>query len=142
MAKVKFEKFSSVTREKFFDIITNYKSLQTILPEFFSSMRIISTRSNTTLVEEHLKLAGKEFIVMAKHVIEAPYLHEIFIVGGDIKGTHITEEFEQISGGVRIILTVDFKPSASIRLSNFFSKKKIENEFSEIIDKLILIAEN
>ena len=108
LTKVKFEKFSSVSREKFFELVTDYESLQTLLPDFFPSMRIISTRSDSTLVEEHLKLAGKEFIVMAKHVVEKPNFHEIFIVGGDVKGTHITEEFEQTTEGLRIIVTIDF----------------------------------
>lgn len=129
-------------REKIFDIVTNFKSLQKILPHFFPSIRIISVRSNTILVEEHLKLAGKEFIVMAKHVVDEPNSHEIFIVGGDVKGTHITEKYEQTPDGTRIVVTVDFKPKGSMRLAGIFGKIKVENEFSRIMDELILIAEN
>lgn len=142
MAKVKFEKFTTAIREKIFEIATNYKSLQTLLPEFFPSVRIISVRPNTTLVEEHLKLVGKELIVMAKHVIDEPKTHEIFIVGGDAKGTHIIEEYEQTQEGTRIAVTVDFKLKGSMRLAGIFGKGKVENEFSNIMDKLILIAES
>ena len=142
LAKVKFEKFSNVTREKFFEIVTNYESLQVLLPEYFLSMRIISSREDSTLVEEHLKLGRKEFIVMVKHVVDKPNLHEIFFVGGDAKGTHIIEEFEELARGIRITVTVKFKPNVSTRLSNFFGKEKIENQFSEIFDKLIWIAEH
>jgi coenzyme Q-binding protein COQ10 len=141
LAKVKFEKFTNATREKIFEIATNYKSFQTILPEFFSSIRVISVRPNTMLVEEHLKLVGKELIVMAKHVTDEPKTHEIFIVGGDAKGTHITEEYEQTPKGTRIVLTVDFKLKGSMRLAGIFGKGKVENEFSNIMDKLILVAE-
>lgn len=142
MTKVEFEKFTSVNREKIFGIATNYKSLQKILPQFFPSIRIISVRSNTILVEEHLKLAGKEFIVMAKHVVDEPNNHDIFIIGGDLKGTHITERYEQTSNGTRIRVIGNFKPKVSMRLAGFFSKTKVENEFSKIMDELILIAEN
>ncbi len=142
MTKVKFEKFTKVTREKIFSVVTNYESLQSKLPQFFPSIRIISVRSNTILVEEHLKLAGNEFIVMAKHAVKEPHLHEIFIVGGDLKGTHITEKFEQVQDGVRIIVNVDFKSKVKVRFLNFFGKNKIENEFSKIMDELISIAEN
>jgi coenzyme Q-binding protein COQ10 len=142
LAQVKFEKFSNATREKIFQIATNYDSFQTILPEFFPSIRVISVRPNTTLVEEHLKLAGKEMIVMAKHVTNEPNFHEIFFVGGDAKGTHIIEEYEQIQEGTRIVLTVDFKLQGPMRLKGVFVKGKVENEFSKIMDKLILAAEN
>ena len=141
MAKVKFEKFTNATREKIFEIATDYESFQTILPEFFPSIRVISVRPNAILVEEHLKLVGKELIIMAKHVTDVPKIHEIFIVGGDAKGTHITEEYEQTPKGTRIVLTVDFKLKGSMRLARIFGKDKVENEFSNIMDKLILVAE-
>ena len=142
MAKVKFEKFTNATREKIFEIATDYKSFQTILPEFFPSIRVISVRPNTILVEEHLKLLGKELIVMAKHVTNEPKTHEILIVGGDAKGTRLIEEYEQTQEGTRIILTVDFKLKGSMRIKGIFGKDKVENEFSKIMDKLIQIAEN
>jgi coenzyme Q-binding protein COQ10 len=79
---------------------------------------------------------------MAKHVVDEPNSHEIFIVGGDVKGTHITEKYEQTPDGTRIVVTVDFKPKGSMRLGGIFGKIKVENEFSRIMDELILIAEH
>ena len=140
MAKVKFEKFTNATRDKIFEVATNYESFQTNMPQFFPSIRVVSVRPNTTLAEEHLKLAGKELLVMTKHVIDEPTIHETFFVGGDAKGTHITEEYEQTSKGTRIILIVDFK--GSVRLTGISGKSKFEDEFSKIMDKLIEIAEN
>ena len=100
MTKVKFEKFTNATRRKIFEVATNFKSFQISLPQFFPSVRIISVRPHATLVEEHLNLAGKQLVVMAKHVIVEPVVHETFIVGGDAKGTHIIEEYEQISAAL------------------------------------------
>ncbi len=139
---MKFKKFTNVAREKIFEIATNYELFQTNLPQFFPSIRIISVRPNSTLVEEHLNLAGKELIVMAKHVIDEPTIHETFFVGGDAKGTKITEEYEQTPEGTRIVITVDFKSKGAIRFSGLFGGGKFENEFSKIMDELILIAEN
>jgi coenzyme Q-binding protein COQ10 len=139
---VKFKKFTNAAREKIFEIATNYELFQTNLPQFFPSIRIISVRPNSTLVEEHLNLAGKELIVMAKHVIDEPTIHETFFVGGDAKGTKITEEYEQTPKGTRIVITVDFKSKGAMRFSGLFGRGKFENEFSKIMDELILIAEN
>ncbi len=139
---MKFKKFTNAAREKIFEIATNYELFQTNMPQFFPSIRIISVRPNSTLVEEHLNLAGKELIVMAKHVIDEPTIHETFFVGGDAKGTKITEEYEQTPEGTRIVITVDFKSKGVIRFSGLFGRGKFENEFSKIMDELILIAEN
>jgi coenzyme Q-binding protein COQ10 len=139
---ITFEKFTSVQIEKVFDVATDFESFQNKMGNFFPSIRIISVRPNTTLVEEHINLAGKEMVVMAKHIIEKPTLHETFIVGGDAKGSHITENFQQTSNGTKITITVDFKSKGKMRLSGMFSKGKFENEFPKIYDKLILIAES
>ncbi len=139
---MKFKKFTNAAREKIFEIATNYELFQTNMPQFFPSIRIISVRPNSTLVEEHLNLAGKELIVMAKHVIDEPTIHETFFVGGDAKGTKITEEYEQTPKGTRIVITVDFKSKGAMRFSGLFGRGKFENEFSKIMDELILIAEN
>ena len=140
LTKTKFEKFTNATRQKIFEVATNYESFQTNLPQFFPSIRIISVRPNTTLAEEHLNLAGKELVVMAKHVTHVPTTHETFFVGGHAKGTHITEEYEQTPQGTRINLIVDFK--GSVLLTGISGKSKFEDEFSKIMDNLIKIAEN
>ena len=142
MTAVTFEKFTKLAQDQIFDIATNYDSFQNLLSEFYPSVRIISTRPTTTLVEAHLNLSGKEFIVMQKHVIEKPSLHETFFVGGDAKGTHITEKYEPTSEGTRITLTVDFKHKGTMRFSGLFGKAEVENEFSKIMDRLIKNSEN
>ena len=142
MTAVTFEKFTKLSQDQIFEVATNYESFQNLLSEFYPSVRVISKRPTTTLVEVHLILSGKEFVVMQKHVIEKPSLHEIFFVGGDAKGTHITEKYEQSADGTKITLTVDFKYKGSMRLSGFFGKGDVEKEFSKIMDKLIKNAEN
>jgi len=109
---------------------------------FFPSIRIISVRPNTTLVEQHIVLAEKELVVMAKHITEKPTLHETLIVGGDIKGSHIVEKYEQTPHGTKITVTINIKTKGPMRLSGIFNKSRFVNEISKIYDQLILIAES
>ena len=142
MAPRIFEKFTFVPREKIFEVVTDHESHQKLLPEIFPSVRIISVRPNTTLVEMHLNLFGKEFVVMAKHLTEYPLNHEIFFVCGDAKGTHIIEKYEESNSGTKITLSVDFKYKGKMRISGILGKGEIETDFSKILDNFIKIAEN
>ena len=59
------------------------------LPQHFPSVRIRSVRGNVAVVEEHMNLGERELLIMAKHVSEEPVLHDVFVIGGDAKGSHI-----------------------------------------------------
>jgi len=142
LPKIVFEKIIKADRKKVFEITSNYENFQQILPQFYPSVRPISIRGNTSVVEEHLRIAGRELVMMAKHVINEPILHEIFIIGGDSKGTHITYHYEHIPNGTKLTVEVDWKLKGAMRLNALFGKNEILNEYSKIIDKFALIAEN
>ena len=139
---VTFEKITTVSIEKLFDVFTDFESFQKKLNNFFPSIRVISVRPHTTLVEQHILLAEKELIVMAKHITEKPSLHETLIVGGDIKGSHITEKYEQTPHGTKITVTINIKTKGTMRIPGIFNKSRFESDFSKIYDQLILIAES
>ena len=136
-----FEKFTKAPRKKIFDVVTNYDAYQKCMPQHFPSVRIISVRPHATLAEEHRIIAGTEFVVMAKHVVNDSLSHETFFVGGDAKGSHITEKFDQTPTGTLITVTVDFKPKLSMKLSGLVGKPKYVKDFENIIEDLIKIAE-
>jgi|GEM_PF-6838330 len=46
---------------------------------------------------------------MAKHVIDEPWLHEIFVIGGDAKGSYIKQQILDHSKGCKILVDVDLK---------------------------------
>lgn len=140
MAKFVFEKIIKADRKKVFDITTNYENYQKLLPQYYPSTRTISVRGNHSLVEEHLRIGGDELVIMAKHVIDEPISHELFIVGGDAKGTHITSRYEQIPNGTKLTLEVEWKFKGLKKLG--FGKDKIPKEYSKIIDEFALLAEN
>ena len=141
MPKIIFEKIIKADRKKVFELTTNYENFQKILPQYYPSIRIISVRGNVSVVEEHLQIAGRELVMMAKHVIDEPLLHEIFIIGGDAKGTHIIKRYESIPHGTKLTLDIDWKLKGMMKLSNFFGKNKVLNDYSKIIDKFAVIAE-
>ena len=142
MSKTIFEKIVKTDRKKIFELTTNYENFQKILPQYYPSVRIISVRGNVSVVEEHIRIGGRELVMMVKHVIDEPILHEIFIIGGDAKGTHIIKRYESTSHGTKITLEVDWELKGIMKLSNFFGKNKIPDEYSKIIDEFIVIAES
>ena len=141
MPKIIFEKIIKADRKKVFELTTNYENFQKILPQYYPSIRVISVRGNVSVVEEHLRIAGQELVMMAKHVIDEPILHEIFIIGGDAKGTHIIKRYESIPHGTKLTLEIDWKLKGIMKLVNFFGKNKILNDYSRIIDEFIAIVE-
>ena len=141
MPKIIFEKIIKADRKKVFELTTNYENFQKILPQYYPSIRVISVRGNVSVVEEHLRIAGQELVMMAKHVIDEPILHEIFIIGGDAKGTHIIKRYESIPHGTKLTLEIDWKLKGMMKLSNLFGKNKILTDYSRIIDEFIAIVE-
>ncbi|MBI2643739.1 MAG: polyketide cyclase [Nitrosarchaeum sp.] len=141
MPKIIFEKIIKADRKKVFELTTNYENFQKILPQYYPSIRVISVRGNVSVVEEHLRIAGQELVMMAKHVIDEPILHEIFIIGGDAKGTHIIKRYKSIPHGTQLTLEIDWKLKGIMKLVNFFGKNKILTDYSRIIDEFIAIVE-
>lgn len=142
MPKIIFEKIIKADRKKVFELTTNYENFQKILPQYYPSVRVISVRGNVSVVEEHLRIGGRELVMMVKHVIDEPLLHEIFIIGGDAKGTHIIKRYEHIPHGTKLTLEIDWKLKGMMKLSDFFGKNKILNDYSKIIDEFVAIAEH
>lgn len=141
MPKFHFEKFIHAPREKVFGIFTDYGNYQNLFPKSFPSVRILSTRDNVSIVEEHMMLGTQELVMMTKHVTVEPESHEIFVIGGDAKGSHIVEKFEELSNGTAIKITVNFKTKGMMKISSLFGKSKIENDYLKIVSEYVKIAE-
>jgi len=142
MPKINFEKIINAERKKVFDIVANYELFEKTLPQYFPSIRVRSKRNDVAVVEEHRRIAGKELIMMTRHVIKYPEIHEVFVIGGDAKGSHITEKYEAVSEGTKIIVEADIKLNGTMKIAEFFAKGKILKSFSKIMDEFAKIAEN
>ncbi|MEE9563452.1 MAG: SRPBCC family protein [Nitrosopumilaceae archaeon] len=142
MPKIHFEKIVKAERNKVFDIAANYENFQKTLPEYFTSIRVRSSRDNVAIVEEHVKISGKELVMMTKHVTQYPEIHEVFVIGGDVKGSHIVEKYESVDDGTKITVDADIKLKGTLKIIGFFGKGKITKGFVKIMDEFAKIAES
>ena len=142
MTKFSLEKTVNAKRETVYEILSNYENYEKLIPQHFPSVRVRSVRENISVVEEHMNFGDKELVIMAKHVTEKPVLHEVFVIGGDIKGSRIKQQFIEISEGTKIIVDVDLKLNGKMKMSSMFGKNRFEEEYSKILDDFIKIAEN
>ena len=141
MPKISFEKIIKAERNAVFDIAANYENFEKTLPKYFPSIRVRSVRNNVAVVEEHIRLAGRELVMMTKHVTKYPELHEVFVIGGDAKGSKIIERYESVKGGTKVTVDVDLKLQGPLRIAAFFGKSKIQKGFVKIMDEFAKIAE-
>jgi len=129
-------------RETVYEILSNYENYQKLLPQHFPSVRVRSVRENISVVEEHMNLGDLELVIMAKHVTKEPVLHEVFVIGGDAKGSHLKQQFIEVSEGTKIIVDVDLKLKGKMKMSSMFGKNKFEQDYAKILDDFAKIAEN
>jgi len=137
MLMVSFEREINADIEKSFDIITNFENFQRLFPEFYPSILIKSVRDESSLVAEHLKLHDTEFIIMSKHFISKPNSHEMRVVGGDIKGSSISEIFSFVNGKTLLKVNAEL----DVKSSRFSKKNPYGDSLTDLYDKMILEIE-
>jgi coenzyme Q-binding protein COQ10 len=141
LLRFKLEKIIKAERQHVFDIVANYENFEKILPQYFPSIRIRSVRDNTAIVEEHLRLGSRELVMMTKHITKYPEVHEVFVVGGDAKGSHFVETYEKIPEGTKMTVDVNIKLKGIMVIIGALGKSKISSEFGKILDEFTKIAE-
>ena len=141
MLKINFEKIVKAERNHVFDIAANYEDFQKTLPKYFPSIRVRSVRGDTAVVEEHIRISGRELVMMTKHVTKYPELHEVFVIGGDAKGSHIIEKYQSVPEGTKITVHAELKLIGILKLARFFGKNKIKKGMVKIMDEFAQIAE-
>jgi coenzyme Q-binding protein COQ10 len=139
MLKVKVEKTIKSEKEKVFLTITDFENLPLKLPHIFKSVKITSRKGNSVITEEFVKMAGRDIAQKVKHVIKPTERHEVFILEGDAKGSHIVESYEETSEGTKIIVEGDFKLAGKLNILGFIAKVKIEKSINEVIDEFAKI---
>lgn len=142
MPKFSLEKIVNANRDFVFGIFSNYENYQKLIPQYFPSIRVRSTRNNVSVVEEHFVLGGVELLIMAKHVSKEPLLHDVFVIGGDAKGSHIQQEFIKLENATKILVDVDLKFKGRLMISTLFRRHDFKEEYSKILDEFVRIAEN
>jgi len=142
LSKFSLEKIVNAKKETVYEILSNYENYEKLVPQHFPSVRVRSVRENISVVEEHMNLGDRELLIMAKHVTKEPVLHEIFVIGGDAKGSYIKQQFIEVLEGTKIIVDVDLKLKGKMKMSSIFGKNKLEEDYAKILDDFVKIAEN
>jgi len=142
LPKFSLEKIVNAKKETVYEILSNYENYQKLIPQHFPFVRVRSVRGNVSVVEEHMNFGDRELLIMAKHVTEEPVLHEVFIIGGDAKGSHIRQQFIKVSDGTKIIVDVDLKLKGKMKISSMLGKNKFEEDYAKILDDFVKIAED
>ena len=142
MSRFSLEKTVNAKRDVVFEIFSDFENYEKSLPRHFPSVRVRSTRENVSVVEEHLVLGERELIIMAKHVTQKPVSHDVFVIGGNAKGSHISQQFIELSEGTKILIDVDLKFKGKLKMSSLFGKNKFEEEYGVIVDDFIRLLKD
>lgn len=142
MPKFSLEKIVNSNRDDVFEIFSNFENYQRIIPQHYPSVRIRSIRGDVSVVEEHLILGDMELLIMAKHIFQKPILHEMVVIGGDAKGSKIKQEFVELENGTKVLVDVDLKFKGKMKLSVMFGKNNFKQDYDEILDDFVKLAEN
>ena len=136
------EKIIHAKRKDVFNIFSNYDDYEKLIPQYFPSIRIRSVRGNIAVVEEHLKLGDLELVLMSKHVATPFVLHEVYVIGGKSKGSHIKQEFVEIPEGTKILIDVDLKLTGLMKIPKVLDKSKLIENYSNLLNDLTILCEN
>lgn len=139
---MKVTKIIKAERSKVFNTITDFENLPNSLPEFFNSIKIVSKEGNVTIIEESIKMAGRDITQTTKHILTPPEKHEVLVMTGDAKGSHIVETYENVSEGTKVTVDGDFKLSGKLKLVGFIAKRKIEKNINAVMDAIAKIVEH
>lgn len=132
MPKFSLERIIDIDIEKIFDLVTDIENLPKILPHRFPSVRLLSTRNDTSVIEMHFVIDKREIVMMTRHVIK-PYTHQMFVIGGDAKGSCVTERYFTTNNGTRITIDVNLKLGGVTELLNH----KIRDDYIKFVDEIV-----
>ena len=92
-----------------YNLISNHIELSKI-NDIIVKVRMRSERPESAVNEETIHLGGETYKCMVKHIfVEAPSVHTYTVIGGDAKGSSITERLTEVSGGTRVDMVIQWR---------------------------------
>lgn len=144
--------------ESAYDMLCNPEMYQSVIPNHYPSVRVLSVRGNTMIAEEHLFIGRRELIIMAKHVFTPPHRLETFVIGGDAKRSHITHDLvenkktpdeinlnNEIDHNIpytTITTSVEFNMGRFAFFSRHYTSKSVKDSFKSMMHDLVNTAES
>lgn len=100
----------SADRGAAYDLLSSHQAMGTVVPNVILSVRVLSVRPETYVAEERLRLGGRLYVTMVRHRTDPRRLtHHYFVIGGDAKGSQVTEWFRDAPGGTQITAHIRWK---------------------------------
>lgn len=140
MTIVNVRKTVDVSIEKVFEAFTSYESFQKKLPKMFPSVVIKSRRGDVFVTEEHRIFMGKEIIILAKHVLKPPESHRTVFLGGNFKGTRISEDFSHKDGKTTIKVEINLRQNILYKMFGINSSDRLRKEAETYADNLLSLV--
>lgn len=119
----------------------DFESFADIMPQYFTAIRIRSSRDNVSVVEQHVRWSGRDMSMMTKHIVDYPHTHEVFVIGGDCKGSHITESYEEVQQSTIMTIDADVRLGGIMRIGGWLGGGRIRRSIEEITDEFARLAE-
>lgn len=136
------EKIVNNNRDDVFEIFSNFENYQRIISQHYPSVRVRSMRGDVSVVEEHLILGNMELLIMARHALQKPIIHEMIVIGGDARGSKIKQEFIELENQTKVLVDVDLKFKGKMKISVMFGKNNFKQDYDNVLDDFVKLAEN
>lgn len=137
LSKFRVESISGACLQDMHNVLAGVDKYRELIPQHFPSVRLRSARGNTTVSEERINMGGQRLLIMAKRVSDPPILHDLFVIGGDIKGSAIRHRLAEVPGGTRI--TADAHIRAGL-LADLARTERYRESYQSILDDLASAA--
>lgn len=128
-------------REKTYETMCCFRGYSESFPQHFPSIRVRSVRGDVAVVEEHLNLGGRRLVIMAKHVSRPPVAHDMFVIGGDLKGTNVRQVFSTVGEDTLVVTDVNLKLGLALGIKSAFGHRdQYKRDYGAILDDLATAA--
>ena len=158
LPRFRLENMVHAELHKAYEAMCNFKRYPELIPQHFPSIRIRSVRGNVAVVEEHMNLGGRQLVIMAKHVSRPPSIHDMFVIGGDIKGTSMRQKFSVVGEGdnnnnndddddddddyTQVVTDVNLKLGLAGGIKSVLDPSRYERDYGAILRDLAAAAES
>lgn len=138
--EITFIKTVDTNKTKIFNVMGDIQNYPIILPKNIISVTIKNQTGNIIYAEEEVMEKFIKTKLLVKHTILTPDKQILEVIGGDAKGTIITETFEGNDSYTKLTINVKLHVEGVLAPVVFFSKPSLEQEMDKIIDSFVAYA--
>ena len=112
-----------------YGILSDHRRLQEVVPSMVVSALMRSSRPHSYVAEEQIRLGGRLHLCMVRHQLSPPHMHKYYVIGGDAKGSTITEDMHESRNGTDVTATINWKKP-------WFTKNTIPDTYQEMLQEV------